>query len=135
METFQFQPIGKVSSILKKLGDCPKQGSEGAPSAWLRIDPACHDGLKGITPGAKIVILTWLHKADRTALLVHPRGNRENPLTGVFFTRSPGRPNPVGLHETVVVGLDGKGGVEVESLEALDGTPIIDIKLALSGRR
>ena len=103
-------------------------GRERAPDAWLEIDSAFVDGLDGINPGSKIVLLTWFHKAKRNVLKLHPRNNPENPLCGVFATRSSNRPNPVGLHRVEVLEIDMRGRIRVRPLEALDGTPIIDIK-------
>ena len=125
--------VGRVRSRLKTLDQCPNQGSEGAPTARLEINPHFQSALNGIKPGSKIVILTWFDQADRTALQVHPRGNPNNPLTGVFLTRSPNRPNPVGLHEVRVIATVEDGILVAEPLEALDNTPIIDIKFSLPG--
>lgn len=122
--------IGMVRSSLVRLEDCPKMGSEGAPEALLEIDPAFAEGLDGISPGAEIVVLTWFHKADRGVLKVHPRGDRERPIRGVFSTRSPDRPNPVGLHRVTVIEVEKPARIRVYPLEALDGTPVIDIKPA-----
>ncbi len=135
MNTYEIWQIGTVLSELKNLTDCPFQNSENAPKAYLHINPAWHKALRGAEPGMKIVILTWLDKSNRSTLAVHPRKNRENPLTGVFFTRSPNRPNPVGLHETTITGIDEQGVIEVKELEVLNGTPIIDIKISLSEKR
>lgn len=123
--------IGKIKSNLTSLKSCPKQGSEGAPQAQVEIFPKFRDALKGVTPGDRVVVLTWLHKADRGVLQVHPRGNRANPLTGVFLTRSQARPNPVGLHPVQVLSVD-EQGITVAPMEAIDGTPVIDIKVELS---
>ncbi len=123
--------IGRIRSELKELDQCPKQGYEGAPVAWVEIEPMYHDALSGIKPGAKIVILTWLDQADRTVLKVHPRHNPRNPLTGVFHTRSPARPNPIGLHEVRVIRVGDGGVLVVEPMEALDLTPVLDIKISL----
>lgn len=120
--------IGEIESQLKTLEDCPKQGREGAPSARIKIFPPFREAMKRLMPGAKVVILTWFHKADRDTLCVHPRGNPENALTGVFLTRSPNRPNPIGLHEVRITALD-QDSLTVEPMEALDGTPVVDIKL------
>jgi len=114
--------------MLKTLEQCPKQGSEGAPVSRVEIDPPYRSALEGIEPGSQLVILTWLDQADRTALQVHPRGNPDKPLTGVFCTRSPNRPNPIGLHDVRVVALQENGTLVVESLEVLDNTPVLDIK-------
>jgi tRNA-Thr(GGU) m(6)t(6)A37 methyltransferase TsaA len=129
--SYQLRPIGIVHSSLKRREECPRQGREGAPDAWVEIDPAFVEGLDGITPGSEVVLLTWLHKARRDILKVHPRRNPENPLRGVFATRSPVRPNPVGLHRVKVLEIDPPGRLRVEPLEALDGTPVIDIKPVL----
>jgi tRNA-Thr(GGU) m(6)t(6)A37 methyltransferase TsaA len=131
IEPYRLISIGFVRSNLKRREDCPKQGSEGAPDAWLEIDPSFADGLEGITPGCEVILLTWFHLARRDITKLHPRGNPENPLTGVFATRSPDRPNPIGLHRVKVLEIDDRGHPRVHPLEALDGTPIIDIKPVL----
>ncbi len=123
--------IGTIRSELSKLESCPKQGKEGAPSAKLEIYPDYREGLKGIAPGSRLIILTWLHQADRSLLQTHPRGDKRNPLTGVFATRSPARPNPIGLHPAEVLSMD-ENGLMVSPMEALDGTPIIDIKIDIT---
>jgi len=123
--------IGQIRSELKTLKDCPCQGKEGAPSARVKIFPEFRDALKGIKTGARLVMLTWFHHAGRDTLQVHPRGNPENPLTGVFLTRSPNRPNPIGLHEVRVLSVDEEDpALVVAPLEALDNTPVIDIKIS-----
>ncbi len=134
MNNYEIWQIGTVFSELQNLHDCPLQNIEHAPKAYLHIDYSLHEALKGAKPGMKIVILTWLDKADRNTLVVHPRGDKRNPLTGVFLTRSPNRPNPVGLHETTISDIDKHGVIEVEGLEVLNGTPIIDIKISLFGK-
>lgn len=126
----KLRPIGYIRSTLRELNDAPRQGSEGAPDAWLELDPAFADGLLGITPGNELLILTWLHQADRDVLQTHPRNELTNPLTGVFLTRSPDRPNPVGLHTVRVRTIDGLR-LRIGPLEAIDGTPVIDIKAVL----
>jgi len=126
--------VGRVRSRLRIRSECPSQGSEGAPAARLEIEPRFRSALKGMKPGSRIVILTWLDRADRTAFQVHPRGNPKNPLTGVFCTRSPNRPNPIGLHEVRVIAMEEDGTLMVEPLEVLDNTPIVDIKISRSGR-
>jgi len=126
--------IGKIKSELTKRSQCPKQGHEGAPDAYLIIDPVYEDALKGIKPGSKLLILTWLDQADRTILQVHPRGNPENPLTGVFFTRSPNRPNPIGIHQVKVVEIEEHLKLLVGPIEVLDNTPVIDIKISFNDR-
>ena len=131
---FEIAPVGYVRSTLKDRSSAPRQASEGAPSAWLEIDAAFLDALEGIDAGQDIWILTWLHESNRSVLKVHPRGEEHNPLKGVFATRSPDRPNPVGLHRAVIVSRDGRGRIQVDALEAIDGTPIIDIKPVLECR-
>ena len=125
------RPIGIVRSSLRSREGCPKQGWEGAPDAWLEIFPAFTDALDGIAVGSDILILTWLHKGRRDLLRVHPRGNPDEPLRGVFATRSPDRPNPIGLHRVEVLEFQESDRIRVGPLEALDGTPIIDIKPVL----
>ena len=128
LEPYLLRPVGIVRSKLKRREDCPHQGWEGAPDAWVEIYPVFADGLDGIVPGCEVVLLTWFHKARRNVLKLHPRNNPQNPLRGVFTTRSPDRPNPVGLHRVEVLEVDILGRLRVHPLEALDGTPIIDIK-------
>lgn len=120
-------PIGRIESRLTDPADAPKQGFEGGPDAWLVLDPRVLDGLDGLRPGDRLVVLTWLDQADRETLRVHPRDDRRNPLRGVFGTRSADRPNPVGLHEVEVLAIEGRR-VKVSDLEAVDGTPVIDLK-------
>lgn len=124
------QPIGYIRSTLRDLRDAPRQGSEGAPDAWLEVDPRYADGLLGIARGDEIVILTWLHRADRAVLQTHPRNELTNPLTGVFMTRSPDRPNPLGLHTVTVRAIEGTR-LRIGPIEAIDGTPVVDIKAVL----
>jgi tRNA-Thr(GGU) m(6)t(6)A37 methyltransferase TsaA len=126
-------PIGIVRSRLTNRDDCPHQGYEGAPQAWIEVDPRYVEGIDGLKPGAQIIVLTWMHLADRSVLRVHPRGDQGVPLTGVFKTRSPDRPNPIGLHKTTIIELESGSRVLVKPLEAVDGTPVIDIKCVLSG--
>jgi len=124
-------PIGKVLSPLKDLAAAPKQGDEGAPDAWLVIEANLVAGLRGIQTGDDILVLTWLDRASRDVLEVHPRSDSSRPLQGVFGTRSPDRPNPIGLHRVEVAEiLDNR--IRVHGLEALDGTPILDLKPVLS---
>jgi len=127
---FDIKPIGFVRSTIKSRADAPKQGREGAPDAWLEIEADVAEGADGIAPGDEIIVLTWLHLARRDELKVHPRGDTANALTGVFDTRSPDRPNPIGLHRVVVREVAGRR-LLVGPLEAVDGTPIVDIKPAL----
>lgn len=126
----QLRPIGRVSSSLLDRASAPKQGDEGAPEATLEIAPEFEPGLCGIKADDELLILTWLHRADRETLAVHPRGDRSRSATGVFATRSPDRPNPIGLHRVRVVGLD-SARLRVGGLEAIDGTPVLDIKPVL----
>jgi tRNA-Thr(GGU) m(6)t(6)A37 methyltransferase TsaA len=124
--------VGTVESQLTDLDAAPKQGDEGAPEAWLVFDERFADALDGIAPGDDPLVLTWLHRADRDVLRVHPRGDPANPIQGVFNTRSPARPNPVGLHRVTVISIEGLR-LRVSELEAVDGTPIIDVKPPLGG--
>ena len=128
---FQLRPIGVVESPLTDPASAPKQGDEGAPEAWLAFEPAVAEGLAGIRAGDELIVVTWLHLAPRDVLRVHPRGDASRPLEGVFRTRSPARPNPIGLHRVQVAEVDG-GRILVRNLEAVDGTPIIDVKPVLS---
>jgi tRNA-Thr(GGU) m(6)t(6)A37 methyltransferase TsaA len=123
-------PIGVVESPLTDPALAPKQGREGAPDAWLVFGERVLDGLRDIRPGDELIVLTWLDRADRDVLRVHPRDDVSNPLTGVFSTRSADRPNPIGLHEVEVASVDG-ARMRVHHLEALDGTPIVDVKPVL----
>lgn len=131
-ETYLIQPIGIVRSSLHSREDAPKQGFEGAPDAWLEIYPAFMDALEGITPDSEVVVLTWFHQARRDVLKVHPRRDPAKSLTGVFATRAPDRPNPIGLHRVTVLEIDKLRGIRVRPLEAVDGTPIVDIKPVLA---
>jgi tRNA-Thr(GGU) m(6)t(6)A37 methyltransferase TsaA len=128
---FTVRPIGRVQSPLISTADAPKQGDEGAPDAYLVLHPEVQAGLDGVVVGDEIIILTWLHEADRTVLRVHPRGDLSRPEAGVFSTRAPSRPNPIGLHRVRVLDIDGVR-VHVSALEAIDGTPVIDLKPTLS---
>jgi tRNA-Thr(GGU) m(6)t(6)A37 methyltransferase TsaA len=129
---YTIEPIGYVRSELIRLEDAPMQGDEGAPEAWLELTPSAAPGLAGIVAGNELIVLTWLHLAQRDVLQVHPRGDLNRPLTGVFATRSPDRPNPVGLHRVSVLEVT-EQKLRVVPLEAIDGTPIVDIKSVLSG--
>jgi tRNA-Thr(GGU) m(6)t(6)A37 methyltransferase TsaA len=108
----------------------PKQGDEGSPDAWLVFEPGVREGLRDLQIGAEVILLTWLHRARRDVLAVHPRGDLNRPETGVFSTRSPDRPNPIGLHRVEIVSIEGTR-VRVRNLEALDGTPVVDVKPVL----
>jgi tRNA-Thr(GGU) m(6)t(6)A37 methyltransferase TsaA len=128
----EFRPIGVIRSALKSRGRAPKQGAEGAPDVWLEVSSFAAEALDGLLGGDDIIVLTWLHRARRDVLKVHPRSDRRRPLTGVFATRSPDRPNPVGLHRVTVRKVV-KNRLRVGPIEAIDGTPVIDIKPVLSG--
>jgi tRNA-Thr(GGU) m(6)t(6)A37 methyltransferase TsaA len=128
---FEIRPIGRVESPLKDPASAPKQGDEGAPDAWLAFEPAVLDGLEGLQAGDEVVVLTWLDRARRDVLRVHPRGDASRAQQGVFSTRSPHRPNPIGLHRVKIRSIAG-GRVQVRNLEAVDGTPIVDVKPTLS---
>jgi tRNA-Thr(GGU) m(6)t(6)A37 methyltransferase TsaA len=129
---FQLSPIGIVRSSLKDIHDCPCQESEGAPGAWIEIEPQYAEALDGLEVGNEIMVMTWMHLADRSRLKVHPRGNRENPMKGVFATRSPHRPNPIGLHRTRITAFESPFRIKVEFLEVIDNTPVVDIKSVVS---
>ena len=126
-DDLRLRPIGRVRSPLTSASDAAKQGDEGAPAAWLELDPALAAAAAELAPGDRLLVLTWLHEADRTVLRVHPRGDPANPETGVFSTRSPHRPNPIGLHPGEIIVVDGLR-VTVAPLEAIDGTPVVDLK-------
>ena len=126
------EPLGYIRATLRELAEAPRQGSEGAPDAWLELNPAYRLGLSGIVEGDEILIITWLHRANRDILEVHPRGDPKNPLAGVFTTRSPHRPNPLGLHRVTVREITG-ARLRIGPIEALDGTPVVDIKAVLPG--
>ena len=127
----EITPVGVVRSTLRDRRAAPRQAFEGAPEARLEIDPRFAPALDRVTAGAELIVVTWLHEADRTVLQVHPRDDERIPLTGVFATRSSDRPNPVGLHRVTVIGIDPPTSVRVEALEAIDGTPILDLKVAM----
>jgi tRNA-Thr(GGU) m(6)t(6)A37 methyltransferase TsaA len=126
----QLRPVGTIRSTLKTRSEAPKQGSEGAPDAWLEVDASLADALDGLEVGDEILVITWFHEAHRDVLKVHPRSDPRNRLTGVFATRSPDRPNPLGLHPVVVRGIDGNR-LRIGPIEAIDGTPVIDVKPVL----
>lgn len=126
----ELRAIGSVSSPLNDAAAAPKQGDEGAPEATVEIDPEFAPALEGIAAGDEILLLTWLDRADRDVLTTHPRDDHSRPAMGVFATRSPDRPNPIGLHRVRVVSSDGSR-LRVADLEALDGTPVLDLKPVL----
>ena len=129
-EEYSLQPIGYIRSTLQTRKEAPCQGAEGAPDAWLDLIPDFAPGLLGIASGDEVIVVTWLHRANREVLEVHPRRNPANPLTGVFFTRSPDRPNPLGLHRVTVREISGHR-LRIGPMEAIDGTPVVDIKAVL----
>lgn len=126
-------PLGYVRSELKDRKTAPRQGYEGAPAAWLDIEPQFRDSLLRLVPGDEVILLTWFHQADRSVQQVHPRSDPQRQLHGVFATRSPDRPNPIGLHRVTILAIE-ENRLQVEPLEAIDGTPIVDIKIVLSER-
>lgn len=129
---FELTPVATVESPLTDPATAPKQGDEGAPDAWIAFEPSVLDALDGVHAGDEIIVLTWFDRARRDVLSVHPRGDVSRAPQGVFATRSPHRPNPIGLHRVEVVSIDG-GRILVRNLEALDGTPVLDVKPVLSG--
>ena len=126
-KAFALTPIGFVRSSLTDRKKAPKQSFEGSPNAWLELTESVEDGLLGIAVGQEVILITWFHEAERDVLQVHPRSDPNLPLTGVFLTRSPDRPNPLGLHRVRVLAVSGRR-LEVGPLEAIDGTPVVDIK-------
>jgi len=133
-EPYGLHPIGVVRSTLRAVADAPNQ-AEGAPEALLEVDPAFAEALRRIGPGDELIVLTWLHLADRGVLQTHPMGDTRIPLTGVFRTRSPDRPNPIGVHRVTVTAVEGPTTIRVGALEAIDGTPIVDLKVAMDESR
>jgi tRNA-Thr(GGU) m(6)t(6)A37 methyltransferase TsaA len=127
MTSLELHPVGQVASPLRSTAEAPRQGDEGAPPADLVFGAEVLDALRDLAPGDELIVLTWLHQADRSVLTVHPRGDTSRPVTGVFSTRSPHRPNPIGLHRVTVLRVDGTR-VQVSGLEAIDGTPVLDVK-------
>ena len=130
MTSYQVVPVGWVESSLTDRAQAPRQGDEGAPSAWLAFTPQVADAVRDLVPGTEVIVLTWLDRADRDVLVARPRNDPARPLTGVFSTRSPDRPNPIGLHRVQVVATEGLR-ILVRPLEALDKTPVIDVKPVL----
>ncbi|MFI6367521.1 tRNA (N6-threonylcarbamoyladenosine(37)-N6)-methyltransferase TrmO [Nocardia sp. NPDC050630] len=129
-ETYDVRPIGRVRSPLTDPAAAPKQGDEGAPHAEIVLDPEVTAGTAGLRPGDEVLVFTWLHRADRQVLTVHPRGDRTRPVAGVFATRAPHRPNPIGLHRVTIADIAGSV-LTVHGLEAIDGTPVLDLKPVL----
>ena len=130
-ETFSLHPVGVIRSTLRSRKEAPLQAAEGAPDAWLEMDSTFARGLSRIAAGDELIVITWLHQADRDVLEVHPRGDPGVPLTGVFATRSPDRPNPLGLHRVTVREISGTR-LRIGPIEAIDGTPVVDVKVVLS---
>ena len=128
---YSIHPIGFIHSDLRARNDAPRQGHEGAPDVWLEVSPRFGEALQGLTSGQEIIIITWLHQAPRQVLKVHPRDDVSSPLAGVFSTRSPARPNPLGLHRVTVRTIDGNR-LRIGPMEAIDGTPVADIKPVLA---
>ena len=126
----ELRPVGVIRSELKTRETAPRQGSEGAPDAWLDVRPWAVEGLQGLAAGDEIIVITWFHQAQRDVLRVHPRSDPSHPLTGVFATRSPDRPNPLGLHPVVIRAIDGNR-LRIGPIEAVDGTPVVDVKPVL----
>ena len=131
MTSFELKPIGRVESSVTDLASAPRQPDEGAPEAWLVFEPEVLEGLRSVRQGDVVIVVTWLDRARRDVLSVHPRGDTSRAAEGVFSTRSPHRPNPIGLHQVEITAIDGRR-VKVRRLEALDGTPILDVKPILS---
>ncbi len=131
---YEVSPIGFVESPLVDPKTAPKQGFEGTPDAWLVFNPEVAEGIRDLAVGAEVFVLTWLHQGRRDVLAVHPRDDPRNPEMGVFSTRSQDRPNPIGLHRVQIAAIDGLR-VLVRDLEAVDGTPIVDVKPVLAGER
>jgi tRNA-Thr(GGU) m(6)t(6)A37 methyltransferase TsaA len=141
MNSYTLEPVGFIRSTVKGREDAPRQGPEGAPDAWLEIEPRFAEALLGMEVGHELIVITWLHEAKRDVLKGHPRNDPSRPLTGVFYTRSPARPNPLGLHPVTVREIDppsregyGKTGgvrrIKIGPIEAFNGTPVVDIKSA-----
>lgn len=127
-ESYELRPIGRVRSPIRSRAEAPMQADQGAPEAWLELDPAIADAARSVRAGQELMLLTWLDRADRSTLRVHPGADHSRPLTGVFNTRSPDRPNPIGLHRVTVLEVADGPRIKVHALEVLDGTPILDLK-------
>ncbi len=132
---YELRPIGRVHSVLKQRKGAPRQGYEHAPDAWIEVDPAFLPALHLLAEGDEVIILTWLHEGRRDTLQVHPGRDPDAPLTGVFATRSPDRPNPIGLHRTTLLRIEDGIRLHIHAIEAIDGTPVIDIKPVLGRSR
>jgi tRNA-Thr(GGU) m(6)t(6)A37 methyltransferase TsaA len=130
-ERFVLRPVAHVRSTLRSVDDAPRQGEEGAPDAWLEVKPEFRRALHGVASGDELFVITWLHRADRDVLEVHPRNEPRTPLTGVFATRSPHRPNPLGLHRVTVREVNDTR-LRIGPIEAVDGTPVVDVKVLLA---
>jgi tRNA-Thr(GGU) m(6)t(6)A37 methyltransferase TsaA len=130
----ELHPIGVVRSPLADRASAPLQGDEGAPDAWIELSPEVIEAIEGVEVGDELIVITWLHEARRDVLKVHPRGDESRPLAGVFATRSPDRPNPLGLHRVTALEI-APGRLKVGPLEAIDGTPVVDIKPVLRTSR
>jgi tRNA-Thr(GGU) m(6)t(6)A37 methyltransferase TsaA len=130
--TYSLRAIGFVRSPLRSRAEAPLTGGEGAPDAWVDVAEDVLEGMGGIAPGDEIILVTWFHRSRRDVLRTHPRWDESRPLTGVFATRSPDRPNPLGLHRVRVLEIDG-AALKVGPLEAIDGTPVVDIKPVVAG--
>jgi tRNA-Thr(GGU) m(6)t(6)A37 methyltransferase TsaA len=128
---FELRSIGRVESPLKSVEAAPRQADEDAPGAWLVFEPEVREALRGLRVGQAVIVITWLDRARRDILSVHPRGDSSRPVEGVFNTRSPHRPNPIGLHEVEITAIDDLR-LQVRSLEAIHGTPIVDLKPVLN---
>jgi tRNA-Thr(GGU) m(6)t(6)A37 methyltransferase TsaA len=131
---YELRPVGRVESPLADLAAAPRQGDEGSPTARIVIRAEFRDAARNLQRGDEIFVLTWLHRGDREVLSVHPRDDLSRPLTGVFSTRSADRPNPIGLHAVVIEAVE-EDAITVSNLEAIDGTPVLDIKPILGRSR
>lgn len=131
MPRYEIRSIGHIESSLTDPTDAPRQADEGAPEAWLVLDADVREAARNLSVGDEVLVFTWLHLADRSVLSVHPRGDMSRPQEGVFTTRSPHRPNPIGLHKVEIVAVDGLR-VRVRHLEAVNGTPVVDVKPVLN---
>lgn len=127
---YVLHPIGLIQSTLTDRAVAPRQGNEGAPDAWIEVNSAVAEGLDGLAVGDEMIVITWFHQSDRDILKLHPRGDPNNPITGVFATRSPDRPNPLGLHRVTILEITGNR-LKVGPIEAIDGTPVVDLKPVL----